>query len=114
MARRVDVVLNEILGAITGIEDAVRDQTKASFATSWMLPRALERGVEIISEAIRHIPDEILATRADMPWAEIRAIGNLIRHEYYRVEVDVIWSVIEDDLPALRVAIEAMLHDLPR
>jgi uncharacterized protein with HEPN domain len=68
----------------------------------------VERGIEIISEAVRHLPDELLATRSDMPWAEIRGIGNRIPHEYHRVSPRIIHAVVTDDLPALREAILTM------
>ncbi|WP_439496398.1 HepT-like ribonuclease domain-containing protein [Bosea sp. (in: a-proteobacteria)] len=42
-------------------------------------------------------------------WADIRAIGNLIRHEYWRIDPDIVWAVITDDLLPLRAAIEDLL-----
>jgi hypothetical protein len=59
-----------------------------------------------------HLPDELLAQRPDMPWAEIRGIGNRIRHVYHRVSPKVIKSVVTDDLPALKNAIEAVRRSL--
>ncbi|MGL4638035.1 MAG: HepT-like ribonuclease domain-containing protein [Beijerinckiaceae bacterium] len=109
MARRVDVVLSEMLVAIKGIENALADETRSSFLKSWFLQRGTERGLEIISEAARHIPDELLASQPQIPWSDIRTIGNIIRHEYHRVDPDVIWSVATDDLPALKAAVEAMV-----
>jgi uncharacterized protein with HEPN domain len=76
------------------------------------LRRGVERGIEIVSEAVRHLPDEMLATRPDMPWAEVRGIGNRIRHEYRRVSPRIIRAVVTDDLSALKSAIEAIRKDL--
>ena len=108
MSRRVDVVLDEILAAIAGVEAAVEGQNSSTFGKTWLLQRGVERGLEIISEAARHLPEPLLATRPEIAWPDIRAIGNLIRHEYHRVESKVIWAVVTDDLPMLRQAIEAM------
>jgi uncharacterized protein with HEPN domain len=105
MARRFDVVLDEIIQTITGIESAVYNRSFQSFKADWLLQRGIERALEIISEAVRHIPEEILAKRNDIPWSDIKAIGNLIRHEYHRVDPAIIWSVIVDDLPSLRNAV---------
>ena len=112
MQRRIEVVLDEILAAIAGVEAAVEDHSGSTFDKSWLLQRGVERGLEIISEAVRHLPESLLATRPEIAWPDIRAIGNLIRHEYHRVEAKVIWSVVMDDLPALRQAIEAMRKSL--
>lgn len=113
MPRRIDVVLDEILAAIAGVENAVEGHNGATFDNTWLLQRGVERGLEIISEAVRHLPEPLLATRPEISWPDIRAMGNLIRHEYHRVESKVIWSVVRDDLPALRRAIEAMRGALP-
>jgi uncharacterized protein with HEPN domain len=110
MPRRVDVVLIEMLETIAGIEDALSDQTIASFTTSWFLQRGTERALEIISEAVRHLPDELMATQPQIAWSDIRSIGNIIRHEYHRVEPNVIWTVVRDDLPVLKSALQKMLN----
>jgi uncharacterized protein with HEPN domain len=106
MARRVDVVLEDILDAIGMIEDAASGHDRASFARAGFAQRGIERLLEIISEAVRHVPDNLLAMRPEIGWTDIRAIGNLIRHEYWRVDPDIVWAVVTDDLPPLRAAIE--------
>lgn len=86
----------------------------ARFKTSkreWMLKRAVERGLEIVSEASRHIPPEVRATRPDIPWKRVFALGNLLRHEYHRTDDEIIWRVVTD-LAALRLAAAAMLTAL--
>jgi uncharacterized protein with HEPN domain len=108
MARHSEIALEDIIAAISGIEDAVIGYSRHEFASNWLLQRGMERALEIISEAVRHLPDALLATRPEIHWQDIRAIGNLIRHEYHRVDPEVIWAVITDDLPPLRLAIEAM------
>lgn len=110
MARRSDVVLEEILDAIALIEHELVGHTRASFAASLFLQRGTERSLEIISEAARHLPDALLAMRPDIAWNDVRAIGNRIRHEYWRVDPALIWSIAADDLPALRAAVEDLLR----
>lgn len=109
MVRRVDVVLEDILDAIGMIEDAASGHDRASFAKAGFAQRGIERLLEIISEAVRHVPDDLLALQPDIAWADIRAIGNLIRHEYWRVDPNIVWTVVTDDLPPLRAAIEHLL-----
>lgn len=59
-------------------------------------------------EPCRQLADDVLATRPDIPWARIRASGNVLRHEYSRVADDVVWSVVVDELPALKAAVVAI------
>jgi len=109
MARDVAIVLHEILDAISLIEDAAAGHDLASFSADRFLQRGTERLLEIISEAVRHLPDDLLASRKDVDWHGIRAIGNLMRHEYYRIDPDIVWTVVSDDLPPLRMVIEGFL-----
>jgi uncharacterized protein with HEPN domain len=109
MARRVDVVLEEVLQAIALIEEAVAGHDRRGFGKALFVQRGVERSLEIISEAVRHLPDELLALRPEIAWADIRAIGNLIRHEYWRVDPDIVWAVIADDHPPLRAAVDDLL-----
>ena len=64
----------------------------------------VERGIEIISEASRHLGDELKARHPEIPWSKVAGIGNVLRHEYERVAYDVLWRVVHDDLPPLEKA----------
>ena len=112
MARRLDVVFAEIDQAIAGITEATQGKSFEEFSESWVLRHAVQRGIEIISEATRHVPDELLATCPGIPWPSIRAIGNLLRHEYHRIADAVIWAVVTDDLPALQQALATIRRNL--
>lgn len=108
MARRITPVLQDILDAIDIIEQATAGKTFAQFRENRLLSLGVQRAIEIISEATRHVPDELLATRPETPWARIRGAGNVLRHEYHRIADDVIWAVVVRDLPPLKAAILAI------
>jgi len=73
--------LNDIREAIDGIGSVIDSANFADFTPSWGMQRAVERGLEIISDASRSISDELKQTEAAIPWRQIAAIGNLLRHE---------------------------------
>ena len=75
------------------------------------LRKAVERCVEIVSEASRNIPDDLKAQFPDQPWHEITAIGNLLRHQYQRVDDLIMWKIATRSLPALRKVIVSMIGD---
>jgi uncharacterized protein with HEPN domain len=108
MARKVLPALNDIQEAIEGIERATNGKTFADFEADWLLRRGIERAVEIISEASRQIPPELQQLRPDIPWRDVATIGNILRHKYHSVSNKIIWDVVQHDLPALKVAIEAI------
>jgi uncharacterized protein with HEPN domain len=114
MARRVDIVLAEILHAIDVATAALDGVAKPAFWADRFMQRGVERSLEIVMEAVCHVPDEALAARPEIPWTNIRTIGNRIRHEYWRVDPQIMWDVARDDLPALREAVAALLTGLAK
>lgn len=108
MQRNVDLILMEMLDAIDGIEQASAGKSFEEFGRDWLLRHGVQRGLEIISEAARHLPDDLVETQPAVPWRQVKGIGSILRHEYHKISDRVIWSVVTDDLPVLRSAIEAM------
>jgi uncharacterized protein with HEPN domain len=108
MSRNPAIAISDILGAIEGIAAATAGKTLEQFKADWLLRHGVQGGIEIISEAARRLPDELLADWQEIPWPQIRAVGNVLRHEYSSISDDIIWQVVVDDIPALRRAIEGM------
>jgi uncharacterized protein with HEPN domain len=85
----VELIRSELGVTLRGLEADKRKR--------WLV----ERGIEIISEASRHLSDELKARHSEIPWSKVAGIGNVLRHEYERVAHDVLWRVVRDDLPGL-------------
>ena len=103
--------MEDIAEAIEGIRQTLSNTDLQGFSGSWIMQRAVERGLEIISEASRGIPEDQKAAYPDVPWTQIAGIGNILRHEYHRVEPLIIWNITEAHLPALAQAIRALLAE---
>jgi uncharacterized protein with HEPN domain len=112
MTRKIGPILQEMLAAIEGIEAAVADRSFAEFQNDWLLRHGVQRGIEIISEASRHLPQSLLANHAEVPWAQVKGIGSVLRHEYHRVSDRVIWTVVTERLLSVKLAIKAMQASL--
>jgi uncharacterized protein with HEPN domain len=117
MARRdYRHALDDMLAALDGIAQATAGQDFDAFCRNWLLKHGVERGIEIISEASRALPDSVEALRPEIPWHQVRAIGNILRHEYHGLSAQILWNVVVDELPRLRIAVEALqaqAGDLP-
>lgn len=86
------------------------------FAGTGSSSTASSGGIEIISEASRAVPDAVKSLRPEIPWHRVRAIGNILRHEYHGLSERILWNVVVDELPRLRIAVEALraqADDLP-
>jgi uncharacterized protein with HEPN domain len=106
--------LEHIREAIGLIEQYARGRQRSDLDRDPMLRQAIERNVEIISEASRRLPADMKARYPDLPWPAIAAIGNVLRHEYYAMELDVIWRIATRDLRPLAAAVDALLAEVLR
>jgi uncharacterized protein with HEPN domain len=109
-SRSFRIRLSDIREEIAGIRALTRGANAESFAASWAMKRAVEHALLIIAEAAKHIPDNLKATRPEVPWQKIHGLGNMLRHEYRRIDPDVLWSVVTDHLDELDGAAAALLE----
>ena len=110
MERQSAPVLQQILEAIVGIEFATQGLGFIGFSEDWVVRHAVQRAIEIISEASRRLPDTLTATEPGIPWPKVKGMGNILRHEYHKVQDEIIWEVVEKHLPPLKAAILRMLE----
>ena len=104
--------LEDILDAIAVIGAYTSGKALEDYLAQRMLRDAVERNVERISEASRHVPRGLKAKHPEIPWRNIAGIGNILRHAYPIVDDSLIWEVVLRDLPPLKAAVEQMLADL--
>ena len=101
VARSLVPRLTDIVEAIERIHDVLENISLQAFETDWQRQWLVQRGVEIISEASRHLTDEMKARHPEIPWQKVAAIGNVLRHNYENIAPPVIWKLAQTDLPAL-------------
>lgn len=106
--------LEDILANIELIQGYTRDYSYDQFARDRMCQDAVERCVSRISEAASKLEGAIESIIPDQPWSQIRAVGNVLRHEYDRVNPIFIWKIISEDLPPLKTAIQSALDRVRR
>ena len=111
-ARSPRLRIHDMLESIRGIERAIAGKSFRDFERSWVLRSAIERGIEVISEASRHLGRELKSQHKDVRWKDIAGIGNILRHDYQRVDGQIIWNAMKDDLPALKKALLAIQTSL--
>ena len=112
MARTVRHTIHDILDTIARLEGKTAGRTFAEFEADWELRFIVERGIEIISEASRRLPDHLKASRPEIEWQSVAGIGSVLRHEYHTISNKIVWDVIQADLPPLKAAIEAIAAEL--
>ncbi|MBI4526187.1 MAG: DUF86 domain-containing protein [Deltaproteobacteria bacterium] len=103
--------LRDILDAIANIERyAVRG--RQAFETDELIQNWFVRHLQIIGEAAYGLPKELRDQRSDIPWTDIIGMRHILVHDYFVVDVNIVWDAIERDLPDLKSKIEGMLRAL--
>ncbi len=106
--RQVDHTIHDILDTIARVESKVAGKSFHEFQADWEFRFVLQRAIEIVSEATRRLPDELKASRPEIRWRSIAAIGNVLRHEYHTISDTVVWNAVHQEFPLLKAAIEAI------
>ena len=76
-----------------------------------MAEDAIERNLQIIGEAVNHLPEGVTGAHPEVPWPQVRGFRNILVHQYFGVDVDVVRDVVETHLPPLADALRGHLTD---
>jgi uncharacterized protein with HEPN domain len=105
--------LHHIQFHIEGLLEMLNEVNFDGFKGNYALERATERGISIISEAAKLLPVELRAEYPQIPWMHIIGIGNILRHEYERVDPAIMWDIVQNHIPSMQVVIARMISDVP-
>lgn len=98
ITRRVVFRLQDIIDAIDDIGLLLADKVFLDVETYRVTRAAFERFVEILSEASRHIPQDMKVAEPFMNWNNMADIGNHLRHAYHRANLEILWNIHADGL----------------
>lgn len=87
----------------------IQDKSRDDLYSDTMLAYAVVRALEVIGEAANRVTSEVQATMPDIEWSNIIGMRHRMIHGYDKVNHDIVWTVVEDQLPAL---IEQLLYVL--
>lgn len=101
--------LVHIKEAIEAIEEHIGDAAYETFIANRMMVDAVVRQLEIIGEAASHLSAEFRDEHADMVWRRMTDMRNFLIHEYFGVNVKIVWDTCQSDLPQLKSFIQTVL-----
>ena len=106
-----NLLFEDILESINKIGDYTKGSELETFISNPMLIDAVVRNIEIIGEASVKIPEEIKTKFSNVPWIKLKGIRNRIVHDYFGVDANIIWEIIEKDLDELKHHVEIALKN---
>jgi len=110
--RRQQLFIYDIKESVDAILDYVSTMDFESFTNDRKTYSAVIREFEIIGEATQHLPEELLQKYNEISWRDLKDFRNLLIHEYFGVDFEIIWNVIQQDLPQLKRVINKIISDI--
>jgi len=112
MPRDFKLYLDDILEAIGRILLYIEDMDFEKFASDQKTVDAVVRNLEIIGEAARNLSDEIKQSLPKVEWNKIVGLRNILAHEYFGINNQIIWDIVQTKLASLKKACEEGLGDV--
>jgi len=109
--RSVEIYLRDILESIQAIESYLNNKSYDDFVSDRMFFSATVREFEIIGEAVGKLPDVLKIRYSDVGWRNIKDFRNLLIHEYFGIDTEIVWDAIQNEIPILKkVVYEILKH----
>jgi uncharacterized protein with HEPN domain len=107
--RDPEIALRQILSHSREAVDICRKRSSSDLDSDRLLNLALTRLIEIVGEAANRVPDSIQAKYPDFPWKQMIGAGNRLIHGYDSVDFDILWTIVNHDLPSVIAQLEGIL-----
>ena len=110
--RSLELLVEDIWESIEKIERFTKGITQENFQNDEKTTDAVVRNFEIIGEAAGRLPEDFVDRNSEIEWAKIVGLRNRIVHDYFGVDLLIIWQILKNDLPAFKESIERIRSDL--
>jgi uncharacterized protein with HEPN domain len=112
MSRDSKLYLEDILNATTKIQQFTANIDEKTFVDDAMRTDSVIHNLMVIGEATKNLPESILQLQPQLPWNKIIRFRDYVAHHYWGLNLSVIWSIVQTDIPPLHKAIEEILKQL--
>ena len=100
--RSLELLVEDIWESIEKIERYTEGMTQEKFQNDEKTTDAVVRNFEIIGEAAGRLPEDFVDRNSKIEWVKIIGMRNRIVHEYFGVDLQIVWQILKNDLPAFK------------
>lgn len=109
-----EIFLKHIIESIDQIEMNVAGLSKKTFLTVVPIQDAVIRRLEIIGEAVKNLPESFKVKYPTVAWKSIAGTRDILIHEYFGVDLELVWAVVGKDVPKLKKQVISILKELKK
>lgn len=106
--RKPSVIIADILKCIEHIQLYTGNLSFEQFSSNFMAVEACLYNIQVVGEAVSQLPEDVKENYTQIPWSSIKGMRNRLIHEYFGTDLQVVWKVIKDELPALENEIKTI------
>lgn len=109
MSRDPRVYLEDILEATKKIQEYTKGFSLPKFSRDQKTLDAVVRNLEVIGEAVKKVPPSVRFRHPEIDWKRIAGLRDILVHEYFGIDVEIIWDIVKHKVPTLKVQISRIL-----
>jgi uncharacterized protein with HEPN domain len=109
MSRDATVWLADIVEACDRISEYVVGLDELSFRADRKTVDAVVRNLEVIGEAVKHLPESMRTSAPNIEWRRIAGLRDILAHAYFGIDEAIVWSIVTTKVPALRTEVGRMM-----
>lgn len=102
MKKEPKIFLKHILDSIEIIESYTSHLTKSEFLLNLQAQDSVIRRLEIIGEASKSLPESFKKAHPEIPWTKVGGLRDILIHEYFGVDLQILWPIVTTELPLLK------------
>ncbi|UNC92019.1 DUF86 domain-containing protein [Candidatus Contubernalis alkalaceticus] len=108
-SRNYVMFLEDMIDCMNKIQEYIGDLSYEEFSTKNIVIDAVVRNLEVIGEAAKNVPVDVREKHAQIPWRQMAGLRNILIHEYFGIDLNIVWTIATKDIPKAKKQIKELI-----